>query len=208
MGKQVAENNAHVVAGTFLVHNTPSFILFDSRATHSFVSMSHAVAMGLGEYELVKDSVFIPLEESVSCSKVYRDVSMLVGEVDLPVNLLEFPMDGFEVIVGMDWLGKYDAKIDSRQKRVSLKGPKGVKVSYRGFVVIPKLKFIAVMTLKSCLRKKCPLILSQVRDMRMEEPSASDIPVVGEFGDVFPDEIPGLQPKRVIDFNVELKPGT
>ncbi|XP_074314116.1 uncharacterized protein LOC141649323 [Silene latifolia] len=109
MGKTEAQNDAHVVTGTFLVHKTPSFVLFDLGVTRSFVSRSHALDMGLGEYELVKDNVFIPLGESVSCSKLYRDVPMLVGEVDLPVNLLEFPMDGFEVIVRMDWLGKYDA---------------------------------------------------------------------------------------------------
>ncbi|XP_074277374.1 uncharacterized protein LOC141601012 [Silene latifolia] len=108
----------------------------------------------------------------------------------------------------MDWLGKYDARIDYRQKKVSLKGPKGVRVSYKGFVVRPKCKFIVVMTLKSCLRKKCPLILFQVRDRRAEQLTTSDIPVVGEFSDVFPEEIPGLSPKRDIDFNVELKPGT
>ncbi|XP_074299882.1 uncharacterized protein LOC141631060 [Silene latifolia] len=164
--------------------------------------------MGLGENELVKDNVFIPSGELVSCSKLYRDVSMVVGEIDLPVNLLEFPMDRFEVIVRMDWLGKHDAKIDCRQKRVSLKGPKGVKVSYREFIVKPKVKLIVVMTLKSCLRKKCPIIISHVRDMCVEEPSATDKPVVGEFGDVFPDEIPGLPTKKDIDFSVELKPRT
>ncbi|XP_074318166.1 uncharacterized protein LOC141654956 [Silene latifolia] len=167
MGKEEAENDAHVVIDTFIVHNTPSLVLSDSGATHSFVSRSHALAMGLGEYELVKDNVFITSGQSVSCSKLYMDVSMLVGKVDLPVNLLEFPMDWFEVIVRMEWLGKCEAKIDCRQKRVSLKGPKGVK-----------------------------------------ESSASDIPVVGEFGDVFLDEILGLPPKRDIDFSVELKLGT
>ncbi|XP_074297951.1 uncharacterized protein LOC141628754 [Silene latifolia] len=132
----------------------------------------------------------------------------MVGQVDLPVNLLEFPLEGFEIIVGVDWLGKYEAKIDCRQKRVSLKGPKGTKVSYRGFVVMPKMKLIALMTLKSCLRKKCPFILCHIWDTRVEEPSSIDIPVVSEFGDVFSDEIPGLSPKRDIDFSVELKPGT
>ncbi|XP_074299153.1 uncharacterized protein LOC141630192 [Silene latifolia] len=105
MGKQEAENDAYVVTGTFLVHNTPSFILFDSGETHSLVSSGHALAMGLGEYQLVEDSVFIPSGELVSCSKLYRDVSMFVGEVDLPINLSEFPMDRFEVIVVMDWSG-------------------------------------------------------------------------------------------------------
>ncbi|XP_074277888.1 uncharacterized protein LOC141601500 [Silene latifolia] len=108
----------------------------------------------------------------------------------------------------MDWLGMYEAKIDFRQKRVCLKGPKEFKVSYRRFVVKPKMKLIAVMTLKSCLRKKCPIILCHVRDMLVEESLACDIPVVGEFGDIFPDKIPGLPPKRDIDFSVKLRPGT
>ncbi|XP_074266789.1 uncharacterized protein LOC141590074 [Silene latifolia] len=47
-----------------------------------------------------------------------------------------------------------------------------------------------------------------VRDQRVEQLTASDIHVVGEFNDVFPDEIPELPPKRDIDFNVELKSGT
>ncbi|XP_074300106.1 uncharacterized protein LOC141631317 [Silene latifolia] len=133
MGIKEVENDAHVVTGTFLVDNTPSFVLFDSGATHYFVSRGHALALGLGEYELVKDNVFIPSGELVSCVKLYRDVSMLVGEARLPVNLFEFLMDGFEFIVGMDWLVNYNAKIDCRQKKVSLKGPKGVRVSYKGF---------------------------------------------------------------------------
>ncbi|XP_074305788.1 uncharacterized protein LOC141641009 [Silene latifolia] len=119
MGKQEGENDAHVVTDTFIVHNMPSFVLFDSGATHSFVSRSRALAMDLGEYELVKDSVLIPSGKSVSCSSLYRGVYMLVEEAYLPVNLLEFLMDGFEVVVGRDWLGKYDAMIDYRQKRVS-----------------------------------------------------------------------------------------
>ncbi|XP_074304076.1 uncharacterized protein LOC141638633 [Silene latifolia] len=102
---------------------------------------------------------------------------MVVTQVNLPFNLLEFPMDGFEVIVGMDWLGNYEAKIDCHQKKMSLKGPKGVKVSYQGFAVKPKEKMIAVMTLKSCLRKRCPMILCHMRDTQVEKPSTAEIPV-------------------------------
>ena len=39
--------------------------------------------------------------------------------------------------------------------------------------------------------------------MRLE-----DIPVVREFPDVFPDDLPGLPPDREIDFQIELAPRT
>ncbi|XP_074290321.1 uncharacterized protein LOC141617051 [Silene latifolia] len=149
--------------------------------------------MGLEKHVLVRDNVFIPPGESVSCNKLYKTVSMVVGQVELPVNLLEFPMDGFEIIVGMDWLGMYEAKIDSRQKKVFLKGLKGVRVSYQRFVV------------KS---KGCSIFLCHVRDTQVDEPSAAEIPVMSEFGDVFPEKIPGLPPKRDINFRIELKSRT
>ena len=57
MEKQAAENDAHVVTGTFLVNNVPSFVLFYSGATHSFVSKSSALALGLENRESIRDSV-------------------------------------------------------------------------------------------------------------------------------------------------------
>ena len=35
-----------------------------------------------------------------------------------------------------------------------------------------------------------------------------DIPVVREFPDVFPEDLPGLPPDRDVQFNIELEPGT
>jgi hypothetical protein len=36
----------------------------------------------------------------------------------------------------------------------------------------------------------------------------TDIPVVSEFPDVFPDGLPGLPPDRDVEFKIELLPGT
>ncbi|XP_073137659.1 uncharacterized protein [Henckelia pumila] len=45
-------------------------------------------------------------------------------------------------------------------------------------------------------------------DVLKASPELADIPVVCEFADIFPDEIPGLPPMREIDFSIELVPGT
>jgi hypothetical protein len=39
-------------------------------------------------------------------------------------------------------------------------------------------------------------------------PKIQDIPVVCEFPDVFPEDLPGLPPERDVEFVIELKPGT
>jgi hypothetical protein len=38
-------------------------------------------------------------------------------------------------------------------------------------------------------------------------PSLDQYPVLSEFKDVFPNELPGLPPERELDFTIELKPG-
>jgi hypothetical protein len=38
--------------------------------------------------------------------------------------------------------------------------------------------------------------------------SIEEIPVVREFLDVFPDNLPGMPPERDIEFKIELQPGT
>jgi hypothetical protein len=35
-----------------------------------------------------------------------------------------------------------------------------------------------------------------------------DIHVIREYSDDFPDELPGMPPKRVIEFKIELQPGS
>ena len=42
-----------------------------------------------------------------------------------------------------------------------------------------------------------------VKDIKLE-----DIPIVCEFADVFPDDLPRLPPDRDIEFVIELQPGT
>ncbi|XP_074300512.1 uncharacterized protein LOC141631788 [Silene latifolia] len=164
--------------------------------------------MGSGKFVYVKDEVFIPPGESVSCGKLDKGVSMVIGQADLPVNLFQFPMDGFEMIFGMVWLGMYKARIYCHQKKVSLRGPKRVRVSYRRFVYKHKVNVIETVTLTSYLRKGCPMILCHMKDTCMVELTAAKILVVREFQDVFPDEIPGLSLQSDINFRVKLKLGT
>src|SRR5205809_7970174 len=42
----------------------------------------------------------------------------------------------------------------------------------------------------------------------LEMDSLEEIPVVNEYPDVFPEELPGLPPLRAVEFSIELLPGT
>ncbi|XP_065866494.1 uncharacterized protein [Euphorbia lathyris] len=67
--------------------------------------------------------------------------------------------------------------------------------------------------LVDCCRKKvnlkgCESFLAYVIDSGEKPPKLEDVPIVNEYPDVFPDEIPGLPPEREVEFAIDLQPGT
>ena len=50
--------------------------------------------------------------------------------------------------------------------------------------------------------------LAHIIDTRSDEARLEDVPVVRDFLDVFPDDLPGPPPEREVDFPIDLVPGT
>ena len=67
---------------------------------------------------------------------------------------------------------------------------------------------ISAISARWLLQKGCKGYLAQVVDTRSDAVRLEDVPVVREFLDVFPDDLPGLPPKRETDFPIDLVPGT
>ena len=67
---------------------------------------------------------------------------------------------------------------------------------------------IFTISTRCLLRKGCSGYLAHIVDTRSNEARLEDIPVVRDFLDVFPDDLPGPPPKREIDFPIHLVPGT
>ena len=57
------------------------------------------------------------------------------------------------------------------------------------------------------MRKGCEAYLTYVIETEKVRPSLSDIPIVSDFPDVFPEELPGLPPQREIEFAIDVVPG-
>ena len=55
---------------------------------------------------------------------------------------------------------------------------------------------ISAIIARKMLRKGCKGYLAVVRDTKVETGVVKSVPVVCEFSDVFPEELPGLPPER------------
>ena len=122
-----------------------------------------------------------------------------------PVDLIPFELGDFDVILGMDWLSLHKANIDCKKKRVVMYTPDNKRISYQG--QRQDRKFLSVMQARRLLRQGCEAYLAHVVDTKKETPILDEIPIVREFPDVFPEELPGLPPDREIEFSIDLIPG-
>ncbi|TYK11549.1 pol protein [Cucumis melo var. makuwa] len=109
-------------------------------------------------------------------------------------------MQEFDVILGMDCRSANHASIDCFGKAVIFNPPSGPSFKFRGADIVCLPKVISAMKASKLLSQGTWGILASVVDTRESEVSLSSEPVVREYPDVFPDELPGLPPPREIDF--------
>jgi hypothetical protein len=98
---------------------------------------------------------------------------------------------GIDVILGMDWLSKYMVLINCTKKSVKLTTREGKEMEF-----VTEL----VVTDKG--------VSNHAKVNQLGASQGSEVPVVNEFPDVFPEELPGMPPDQDIKFEIELKPGT
>ena len=54
---------------------------------------------------------------------VYKGCEVWIGERKLLVDLIELALNGYDIILGMDWLAKYHARLNCRTKKVEFHIP-------------------------------------------------------------------------------------
>nr|GEX76835.1 hypothetical protein [Tanacetum cinerariifolium] len=170
------DKNAHqdpnVVKGMFLLSHYPARTLFDSGANRSFVSISFASILNIPSITL--DTTY-NIEKAdgnlISTNTVIQGCTLTLLNQHFEIDLLPIKPGSFDIVIGMDWLSKYHAKILCDEKVIH----------------IP----IEDET----------LIIREIRQEILE-----NIPVVREFPDVFPKELPGLPLVRQVEFQIDLIP--
>nr|XP_017245279.1 PREDICTED: uncharacterized protein LOC108216926 [Daucus carota subsp. sativus] len=205
LNEAMVDNN--VISGTLSVNSLNACVLIDSGASRSFISIQFMHKLGLEPIPLEETmSIEIANQEVITVDKICPNCEIAIQKQNFAIDLIPIKLGEFEVILGMDWLTKYDAQINCRKKRVSLKGNDGKRIIMRGQKQVKK--FLTVMQAKRLLRQGCQAYLAHVVNVEKPSPKIEEIPVVKEYKEVFPEELPGLPPDRQIEFTIDLVPGT
>ncbi|KAL0561386.1 hypothetical protein IC582_001811 [Cucumis melo] len=180
------ERAGTVMTGTLPVLRHYALVLFDSGSSHSFISSAFVLHARL-EVEPLHHvlSVSTPSGECMLSKEKVKACQIEIAGHVIKVLLLVLDMLDFDVILGMDWLAANHASIDCSRKKV-----------------------ISAMRASKLLSQGTWSILASVMDTREVDISLSSEPVVRDYPDVFPKELPELPPHREIEFAIELEPGT
>ena len=98
--------------------------------------------------------------------------------------------------------------VDCDKNIVLLKCPDLSKVTVQGIRFEPIPKVILAMEAQRFLRKGCEAFLALILDSKREQVNFENIPVIREFPDVFPEELPGVPLEREVDLSIEVVQGT
>jgi hypothetical protein len=175
-----------VLADTFSLNGHPTTILFDSGASHDFISKActqkHQLMI---EYIITSYLIRTPGGTIATKQLVMATPLSLAGRL-FRTNLIVLEGQGIDVILGMGWMKRCKSVLDIAARNVHLESPT------HGSVV---LKLPPPTSIASALRHTVTQNLE-------------DIPIACGFPDVFPEDLPGMPPDRDVEFIIELQPGT
>jgi hypothetical protein len=165
-------------------------VLFDTGATHSFITASWVEA-----HNLLITTMSTPIQidsagGKVRADSVCLDVSVEIRGIEFPANLIVMGTQGIDVILGINWLDKYQAVINCDKRTIKLVSPLGEEVVTELVSPEPRKEGCHQMTID-----------------RKEANPLETIKVVSEFLDVFSKDLLGMPPERKVEFAIYLLPG-
>ncbi|GJS99764.1 putative reverse transcriptase domain-containing protein [Tanacetum coccineum] len=111
----------------------------------------------------------------VSTNTVIQGCTLTLLNQPFEIDLMPIKLGSFDVIIGMDWLSKYHDRIICDEKVVHI-----------------------------LINGETLIIRAQVIEKKSDEKRLKDMPVVREFSEVFPEDLPGLPPVRQVEFQIDL----
>ncbi|KAJ9545025.1 hypothetical protein OSB04_024732 [Centaurea solstitialis] len=205
-----AKVEPEVVTGIFPVNSKPALVLFDTGASKSFVSTSFCKGFSnvMGRLDEPLE-VEIADEKSVIVRNIYRGNVIELGGVRFRVDLIPIPMKEINVVLGMSWLGRHGAWFDCEGQRVKIRNPSGGDLIITGNGLKRPPRTCSLAKARRYVKGGGMSYLVYVAEIAGEKKrkTVADVPVVRDFPDVFPEDLPGVPPERQVEFGIDLIPG-
>ncbi|GJT63571.1 putative reverse transcriptase domain-containing protein [Tanacetum coccineum] len=205
-GNASGNPDANVVTGTFLLNNHYASILFDTGADRSFISTAFSSLINIAPTPL-ENCYDVELADGklVGIDTIIRGCTLNFLNHPFNIDLMPVELGSFDVIIGMDWLRRCHAVIVCDEKLVQV--PYGNETltfcgneSNNGRE--SRLTVISCSKAQEYMAKGCQVFLAQISAKKEEDKSEGkqikDVPIVQDFPEVFPEDLPGLPPAQPV----------
>jgi hypothetical protein len=153
-----------VVLGEFLIQSFLATILFDSGASHSFISSYFVETHDIPTVALKKPLLTKSPRGHIPCHLGVINVPIILSRVAFPTNLVILNSHGIDVTLRMDWLTKHRGNTACVERTVTVTNHLGETVTWHIQPSLPD---------------------STIHNLKVE--SLKQIPVVKEYPDIFPE---------------------
>ncbi|GKD56964.1 putative reverse transcriptase domain-containing protein, partial [Tanacetum coccineum] len=163
--------DSNIVIGTFLLNNRYASILFNTGVDRSFVSTAFSSQIDITPIAL--DHYYdIELADGRinGLNTILRGCTLNLLNHPFNINLMPVELGSFDAIIGMECNRGHEAR----------------------------LHIISYTKTQEYMLKGCPIFLASVNtketEDKSEEKRLEDVPIIQDFPDVFPEDLPGLPP--------------
>nr|GEZ51152.1 putative reverse transcriptase domain-containing protein [Tanacetum cinerariifolium] len=192
VGRVGTDPDANVVTGTFLLNNRYASVLFDTGVDRSFVSTTFSTQINITPYTL--DHCYdVELADGriIGLNTILRGCTLNLLNHLFNIDLMPVELGSFDAIIGMDWLAKYQAVVQPRK--------------------YDTIEHHFVHQNREVRKERISYLLAHITTKKVEDKSEKkrlgDVPIVQNFLEVFPEELPGLPLTRPVEFQIDLVPG-
>jgi hypothetical protein len=130
VASEEAQHAQDVILGMFLASSHPAIVLFDSGASHSFISSSFVAKYNLPITTMKHTMLVSSRGGEMRTKHICLTVSISIRGVHLPSNLVLLDSKDIDIILSMDWLGKYDRVIQCAKRTIRLTKEGGTMVEF------------------------------------------------------------------------------
>nr|GEX50787.1 hypothetical protein [Tanacetum cinerariifolium] len=182
-GNASRDPDSNFFMGTFLLNNCYASILFETGADRSFISTAFSSLIDIVP-TLLGNSYDVELADGkiVGVDTIMRGCTLNFLSHPFNIDLMPIELGSF-VIIGMDWLRRCYAVIVS----------------------------ISCSKDQEYMAKGCQIFLAQISAKKEEDmlegKQLKDVPVVRDYPEVFPKDLPSLPLARPVEFHFDLIPG-
>ncbi|GKC34667.1 putative reverse transcriptase domain-containing protein [Tanacetum coccineum] len=198
-----------------LLNNYYASILFDIGADRSFISTAFSSLIDIIP-TLLDNSYDVELADGkiVRIDTIIRGCTLNFLDHSFYIDLMPVELGSFDIIIGMDWLRRCHAVIVCDEKLVQV--PYGNEtLTFCGNEgsneIESRLAVISYSKAQEYMAKGCQVFLAQISAKKEEDKSKGkqikDVPIIRNFPEVFPEDLPGLPPAQPVQFQIDLIPG-